>query len=420
MDSYLIELALAGFTAVYAAGVLWFRQGLATCEEDNRNRDQPTPPERQVSVVIAARNEGDNIASCLRRLASQTLPAERFEVVLVDDGSSDGTAKLAKEFARDTDLRLTILGTAGLPGASGSKKRALSLGVEKTQGEVVLTTDADCRLPPTWAASMARRFDDDAVGMVIGYAGIRRDSGRLGLLGGWEAVDFLNLMAAAAAGAGRGRALAASGQSLGFRKAAYDEVGGYSRIMHRGSGDDVLLMQLIRRTRRWRILFAGDATEQVAHPPSPSLPGLLAKRGRWASNAPFQAVLDPPFFAYLACTFAMSATLLAAPVLAWWGAVSWFSVAAAWLAKSAAEGALFARSKQVFQRRDLHWQFLPWTLSQPLYIVAVGLFGALGRFDWKGRSYRWGVEVGGTSSIPGSGPDGRDVSGIDHRATPSR
>ncbi|MCY3761820.1 MAG: glycosyltransferase [Gemmatimonadetes bacterium] len=420
MDSSLIELSLAGFTAVYAAGVLWFRQGLANCGEDNRNREKTHLPERRISIVIAARNEEDHIASCLRGLARQTLPAEWFEVILVDDGSSDGTAKIAKEFARGTGLRLTILRTDGITGGPGSKKRALSLGVEKAEGEVVLTTDADCRLPPTWAASMARRFDDDAVGMVIGYAGIRRDSGRLGLLGGWEAVDFLNLMAAAAAGAGRGRALAASGQSLGFRKAAFDEVGGYSRIMHRGSGDDVLLMQLIRRTRRWRILFAGDAAGHVVHPPSSSLSGLLAKRSRWASNAPFQALLDPPFFAYLACTFAMSAMLLAAPVLAWWGAASWFSVAAAWLAKSAAEGALFARSRQVFQRPDLHWQFLPWTLSQPLCIVAAGLFGALGRFDWKGRSYRWGVEVGGTSSIPGAGPAGRDLSVIDHRATVSR
>ena len=341
-------------------------------------------------------------------------------MVLVDDGSSDGTAKLAEESARDTGLRLTILGTAGLPGGSGSKKRALSLGVEKAEGEVVLTTDADCRLPPTWAASMARRLDDDTVGMVVGYAGIRRNSGRLGLLGGWEAVDFLNLMAAAAAGAGRGRALAASGQSLGFRKAAYDEVGGYSRIMHRGSGDDVLLMQLIRRTRRWRILFAGDAAEHVVHPPSPSLRGLLAKRSRWASNAPFQALLDPTFFAFLATTFAMSVMLLAAPILAWWGIVSWFSVAAAWLGKSAAEGVLFARSRQVFQRPDLHWQFLPWTLSQPLYIVAVGLFGALGRFDWKGRSYRWGAEAGGVAMEAKKGPDAPGMPEIDSRTSLSR
>lgn len=420
MDSSLIELALAAFTAVYAAGVLWFRQGLTTSGEGNLNRGKPPIPKQLISIVIAARNEKNNITSCLRGLASQTLPAERFEVVLVDDGSSDDTARLAGEFARGTDLRLTILGTAGLPGGSGSKKRALSIGVEKAEGEIVLTTDADCRLPPTWAESMAGRFDDDTVGMVIGYAGVRRESGRLGLLGGWEAVDFLNLMAAAAAGSRRGRALAASGQSLGFRKAAYDEVGGYSRIMHRGSGDDVLLMQLIRRTGRWDILFAGDAAEHVVHPPSRSLPGLLAKRSRWASNAPFQALLDPPFFAYLACTFAMSAMLLATPILAFWGAANWFSVAVAWLGKSAAEGALFARSRQVFQRRDLHWQFLPWTLSQPLYIVAVGLFGALGRFDWKGRPYRWGVEVGGRSSVPGAGPDGRGMSGIDHRATLSR
>ena len=420
MDASVIEVALAGLTAVYAAGVLWFRQGLPSREEVNRTRKKPTHPRRESSIVIAARNEEDNIVACLRGLDRQTLPSEKYEVILVDDGSTDRTAKLATEFARGSDLRLTILETSGFPGRAGSKKRALSLGVEKAAGEVVLTTDADCRLPPSWGSSMALRFDEDTVGVVIGYSGIRLDNGRLGALGGWEAVDFLNLMASAAAGAGRGRALAASGQSLGFRKAAYDEVGGYGRIMHRGSGDDVLLMQLIRRTRRWRILFAGDADGHVAHPPSPSLSGLLAKRSRWASNAPCQALLDPPFFAYLVCTFAMSAMLLATPVLAWWGTVSWFSVAAAWLAKSAAEGALFARARQVFQRRDLHWQFLPWTLSHPLYIVAVGLFGALGSFDWKGRPYRWGVEAGCVASKPGGGPDTPGVSDMEKRPSLSR
>ena len=420
MEASLTELALAGFTAVYAAGVLWFRQGLTSCRKGSQDRKKPSPPKRGISVVIAARNEEDNIVACLRGLADQTLPPEKFEVILVDDGSSDNTAKLAREFARDTDLRLTILGTGGLPGGSGSKKRALSLGVEKAEGEVLLTTDADCRLPPAWAATMAHCFDVDTVGMVIGYSGIRPDSGRLGLLGGWEAVDFLNLMAAAAAGAGRGRALAASGQSLGFRRAAYSEVGGYARIMHRGSGDDVLLMQLIRRTQRWRILFAGDVEGHVVHPPSSSLTGLFAKRSRWASNAPLQALLDPPFFAYLACTFGMGAMLLATPVLAWWGSVNWFSVAAAWLVKSAAEGLLFARSRQVFGRRDLHWQFLAWTLSQPLYIVAVGLFGALGRFDWKGRSYLWGVEAAPGTSEPGKGPDAPGIREIDRRPSLSR
>ena len=420
MDASVIEVALAGLTAVYAAGVLWSRQGLPSREEVNRTRKKPTHPRREISIVIAARNEEDNIVACLRGLDRQTLPSEKYEVILVDDGSTDRTAKLAREFARGSDLRLTILETSGFPGRAGSKKRALSLGVEKAAGEVVLTTDADCRLPPSWGSSMALRFDEDTVGVVIGYSGIRLDNGRLGALGGWEAVDFLNLMASAAAGAGRGRALAASGQSLGFRKAAYDEVGGYGRIMHRGSGDDVLLMQLIRRTRRWRILFAGDADGHVAHPPSPSLSGLLAKRSRWASNAPCQALLDPPFFAYLVCTFAMSAMLLATPVLAWWGTVSWFSVAAAWLAKSAAEGALFARARQVFQRRDLHWQFLPWTLSHPLYIVAVGLFGALGSFDWKGRPYRWGVEAGCVASKPGGGPDTPGVSDMEKRPSLSR
>ena len=90
-----------------------------------------------------------------------------------------------------------------------------------------------------------------------------------------EALDFALLMGCIAGSAGHGRPMAASGQSLSYRRSVFAEVGGYSGLMERSSGDDVLLLQRVRRTRRWQIGFCAEA-EAVGHQPlGPSASVLL-------------------------------------------------------------------------------------------------------------------------------------------------
>lgn len=378
--------------AAYVVGVCWFAHGVGrTVAPPIREDHSSTPP---TSVVVAARNEAAGIRSCVQALCQQSYPADRYEVIVVDDDSTDDTAEIVEALrasmsAAGNPVKLLLLRTQDESGGSGSKKIALQLGVDRSQGEIILTTDADCSVPATWVSGMVAAFAAD-VGMVIGYSQIDMRAEAPGSRHGWEAVDFFHLMSGALGSAVGGHPMAASGQNLGFRKRAFEEVGGYGRVIHRASGDDVLLLQMIRRTGNWRIPFITAPDTFVFHPPSPSLGDLVQKRIRWASNAPCQMRLDPVFFLYLCVVLSLSSILALTPVLLLWGAIDGRWLAVGWTAKTAAELVLHGRAARVFGGVGLIRYFPLWAITQPFYVVTTGILGVLGRFSWKGRSHSRG------------------------------
>ena len=389
MTADVVAAVLALCAAVYVAGLLWFALG-ALRPRRSPPPSGPDPP--FVSVVVAARDEAGVVESCLEALSAQSYPSGRYEVILVDDGSSDGTGDLARTAARRLQKegpRMRVLDGRARYGSAGSKKAALALGIAESDAELILTTDADCRVPRTWVAAMAGAFATD-VGAVVGFSQIGRAGSLKGVLARWEALDFLHLMTAAAGSCSLGHPMAATGQSFGFRRAAYDGVGGYASILHRVSGDDVLLLQLIRRAGRWRVAFCDDPGSRVVHPPSSGLGGFVSQRLRWASNAPCQARLDPAFFACILGTFGLSLGLTVSPLL--WAAdvLSPAYAGGLWLAKAGAEFGLALIGAMRFGRRDLLRVFPLWVLLHPVYTAVVGVLGSLGLFRWKGRPFALG------------------------------
>ena len=361
-------------TSAYVLGLWWFTRGIGV--------QPPSGQEAlQVSVVVAVRNEEARIGALLDGLKAQTYPVDRWEVIVVDDGSVDGTAALV-EARRGGHLRL-------LKAQGSGKKAALSQGIAAAGGEVILTTDGDCEVPPGWVEGMAAHFGPQ-VQMVVGFSQICRPGGATVLLAGLQAIDFLNLMGAALGSAAQGCALAASGQNLAFRKEAFNRVGGYGRVQHRASGDDVLLLQLIRRLAGGRIAFATSPSTFVVHPPAASWGTLLSQRARWASNAPYQLLLNPAFFAYITMVFSVNLLLVLSPLLVLTGGLGFPVAGAIWGGKVLAEGIFCWRATALFNRRELRRFFPWWTLVQPFYLVLAGLLGSLGLFTWKGRKHRWG------------------------------
>lgn len=366
---------------LYAAGIRWLASGI---------REQPAAGTGlpRVSVVVAARDEATRIGTCLAQLLGQDYPADLFEVIVVDDGSVDETARVVG-VAVQRDPRVRLLSTEAELGRSGAKKAALSLGVGAATGEVILTTDADCLVPLTWMRSMVAAFRPE-VGMVCGFSQIGEPGQARSFRQRYEALDFLGLMGCILGSVDRGHPMGASGQNLAYRREAFREIGGYERVKDRASGDDVLLLQLVRRFTRWRAAFATAPEARVVHPWSASWSALLRQRTRWASNAPCQLRLDPAFFGLMVAAFLLSLGLLAAPLLLIRGALDPWAVGLALVAKLGAEAVLLRRAAALFGRADLLSFFPGWALVQPLHVVVVGISGCLGVFTWKGRRHRWG------------------------------
>ena len=292
-----VAAVLALCAAVYVAGLLCFALGVL------RPRRPPPagadPP--SVAVVVAARDEAGVVEACLEALCSQSHPAGRYEVILVDDGSGDGTGDLARAAARRLEQ--------GGPRVRGPRRsgplrpgRLQEGGSRPGHRRVRCRADTHHRRRLPGARHLGgghgRRFAAD-VGAVVAFSQIGPRGALKGLLPRWEALDFLQLMTAAAGSCALGRPMAASGQSLGFRRAAYEQVGGYRSIRHRVSGDDVLLLQLIRR--------AGCCASPSATTPAAMSSILrLPASGAFSASAsggprtpPSQGRLDPAFFAYI-------------------------------------------------------------------------------------------------------------------------
>lgn len=371
-----IEAPLGLLVGGYAAGLFWFTRGIFA-------QRPPCGDPPGLSVVVAARNEAERVPGLLEDLARQELPARQWEVILVDDASTDGTAARCRELWRGASP-LRVLSAAG-----SGKKEALAQGIGVARGPVVLCTDADCRVPPGWAAGMAGCFEP-GVEMVVGFSQIAAPGQTRGGREGLEALDFLLLMGAALGSASQGVALAASGQNLAFRRAAFSAVGGYAQVAHRASGDDVLLLQLLRRRAPEGIRFCTAPGTFVVHPPSDSWRALLTQRARWASNAPYQLLLNPGFFAYITLVFGANLSLAAAPLLWHLGAARPGSLLALWALKAIAEAGLCWRATGFFGRRELRRYFPLWSALQPFYLVLAGVLGTLGVFTWKERQHRWG------------------------------
>ena len=209
----------------------------------------------------------------------------------------------------------------------------------------------------------------------------------------FETIDFLGLMACIWGSCGHGYPMAASGQNLAFRKCVYEEVGGYTDIMHRVSGDDVLLMQKMRLLGTWLIAFADSDKAHVTHPCSLSWSSLINQRSRWASNAPLMLSVAPFFFVYLTAAYLVNLFLIGLPILYVFGKFELWPIIIMLFAKLLVDWVIFSRITKTIGRCGLKrfWPF--WAVLQPLFIVVVGLMGTMGLFRWKHRSQRWGRSV---------------------------
>jgi cellulose synthase/poly-beta-1,6-N-acetylglucosamine synthase-like glycosyltransferase len=339
-----------------------------------------------VSVMIAARNEDKALPHLLEDLVKQTYPADKFEIIVADDHSEDGTAACVREMQPQLpNLKLVQIDSIE-PGLT-AKKNALTQAIRVAKGEIILSADADCRVWPTWIEEMVRCFTPET-GMVIGFSQLKRRGDAYNFIEKFQALDFLSLMAAAQGTANLGLPLAASGQNMAYRRAAYDEVGGFSQIGHRVSGDDVLFLQLVRSRTNWKVRFAASEQAFNTSQPESTLGAFLNQRKRWASNGAYQIKMNPVFFAYVAVTFLVNLSLFIGIPFAILNPQSFSFIWIGLSIKLITEGLIALKGSRIYQRPDLLPIFPLWFLLQMPYVIAVGIAGSLGSFSWKDRKHR--------------------------------
>lgn len=213
-----------------------------------------------VSVIICARNEEQNIIDLLPRVLNQQYAAP-FEVVVVNDGSWDGTGDELKELAK-THAQLQLVTIEEHIQHRSGKKFALTLGIKKARYNHFVLTDADCYpISEQWLSHMAAGFAQGKQ-IVLGAGTYAASSGLLNALIRYESyltgTFFLSFALAGLPYMGVGR-------NLAYTREAYEKVGGFKKHYHIASGDDDLFVRDAATAKNTSICLHPDALV-VSHP----------------------------------------------------------------------------------------------------------------------------------------------------------
>ena len=204
-----------------------------------------------VSVIVCAKNEEENVAKFIPILATQNYPD--FEIILIDDASSDGTLDLFEAFEKEYP-NIRLVKVANNEAFWGNKKFALTLGIKAASKEYLLFTDADCY--PTsenWIAEMSSNFTMQKT-IILGYGAYEKiPNSFLNKI-----IRFETLLTAVQyfSWAKIGMPYMGIGRNLAYKKEEFFNVNGFiDHIKIRSGDDDLFIIKLlIKRTRRFYML----------------------------------------------------------------------------------------------------------------------------------------------------------------------
>ena len=375
------------FILGYAALLIYYRYAFVSCPEEIQNskfKIQNT----SVSVIIPARNEQQNIAACLDSLIAQTYPPELFEVIVVDDHSEDDTATIIKSYAAK-NVRLISLRDHVSDRINSYKKKAIEVAVAEAKGTLIVTTDADCFLPPYWLQTIAAFYEEKRPAFIAAPVSI--DCGNR-FIEIFQALDFMSLQGITAAVVSKKQMTMCNGANMAYERAAFYEVNGFAGIDNIASGDDMLLMHKIYTRYPERVLFLRSKNAIVHTMPVHSIKEFFSQRIRWASKA--GKYEDKRILPVLLLVYLLNCILLTLPfIVIFKNSASifnfQFSIFNSWLVlliiKTAAELFFLFPAAKFFNKRSLLWLF---PLMQPfhiVYTVIAGWLGKFGSYDWKER-----------------------------------
>lgn len=337
-------------------------------------------PKTKVSIIVAARDEEENIRKTLDDLIAQDYPNALTEIIIIDDHSTDNTAQIVKEYA-DRNVRLIMLNEN--QALNSYKKKAIQTAIGTCSGDLIVTTDADCRMGEKWLSTVVACYEEKGYKMISSPVAYFEETS---FFENMQSLEFLYLIGLGASTIGNGQSSTCNGANLAYEKNAFYEVGGFKGIDDLASGDDELLLHKIAARYPGQIGFCKNRDVIVYTHAKETLNAFIQQRRRWASKT----------------------TKYKNKLLVVLGALIWLfnlSILANFLAGLFIPGFMNLVGYQLMVKIFLEVLFL-WKLTgfakrrkllfilpvlnifHVLYMVYIGIAGNSGKYNWKGRMVR--------------------------------
>ncbi|NLG15766.1 MAG: glycosyltransferase [Fibrobacter sp.] len=370
--------ALAIVALLYCIAVVFLFTGLF------RLRRKPSDVVRMVSVVIAVHNEEKNLEACLDCCINQDYPSDKYEVVVADDRSIDATPSIVERYRKkyaNVKYARVEPGEVAIP-----KKTALVKALKIAVGEIILSTDGDCKQGRGWITSMNRCFTD-RVGMVVGHVGYFRPGN---VWAGIDALDYCSHRALGAGYIGVGSVYTCTAANMAYRKDIYTaNVDGFAQLKVRPAEDNYLLH--CTRNAGYTIAVATDPDSIVETTGANSFSHFMQQRFRWSAYGGSITTIGvklffvPALLFYVLLWICMVAAIFSPSLLPF--------LLLSFTGKVVADFLLMAKYTSLYRIGHLLRYFIPLSIVHPVFAPLVAISGNLFSFTWKKRRYTAECEV---------------------------
>lgn len=331
----------------------------------------------QVTLLVPFRNEADKLQKIFESV--ENLNYDQVEILWINDHSEDATVAVLNELLNSKNLRFDHQ----LIQAEGKgKKAAIETAMKHAQSDFIFTTDADCKLPPTWIEHKMAHFENSLIQMVAGPVMTKECNT---VFQRFQQIEWSSILLVTQYAIVHQNPLMCSGANLAYRKRAFQKVNGYQGNRDILSGDDEFLMKKIGDEFGGKsITYSNEKEALVLTNAAKNWDELFSQRVRWASKYKshnylhFLSALLP---ALLQLFWVFSFVL---PISHGLEGVLVFLIT--WGLKISMEYVSLGKVTKTYSLNLHLLDFCYTSLVHPIYVLGVAFGAVFGNYKWKGRS----------------------------------
>ena len=339
-------------------------------------------PKTRFSIVIAFRNETDNLPELLNSLIQLKYPLDYFEIIFVNDASEDGSAQLISNYLEQYPaLDYSVLDNKRISNAP--KKDAITTAINTAKNEWIITTDADCVVKKLWLNSLDSYIQNNHCNVIaapVAYHEI--DS----LLKRFQALDFMSLMGATIGGFGINKPFMCNGANFSYKKDLFLRLQGFTGNNTIASGDDIFLLEKALKETRNRVHYLKSKDAIVYTKPQPNFKTLVQQRKRWAAKSSNYSSVFGKSVGVL--VLAMNLILILTLVLAITYLISFKALAIIALLKISFDGFLLFKTTRFFNVSFSIPYYILSSFLYPFFTVFIACSALFSDYNWKGRAFK--------------------------------
>lgn len=357
--------------------VLYFKKGWKNLAYFKSN---PKPPKTLVSVLIAARNEEEKLDKTIQDILAQNYPKHLLELIVVDDHSTDRTAEIILSYASQGVVLIKLNENQPL---NSYKKKAITEAIKISKGDLLVTTDADCRMGTNWLSTIVSCYELNDYKMISSPVSYFEEKN---FFEDMQTLEFLYLIGLGASTIGNKMPSTCNGANLAYQKEVFLELKGFNGIDDLASGDDELLLHKVASRYPDGIGFCKSREAIVYTHAKPTLGEFMQQRKRWASKSTKYKNKSVVVLGVSLWTFNLFILLNA--LAGFYDSAYWILAGISLLCKFLVEIAFLVPMCQFAKREKLLWYHPFLTIVHILYFVCIGILGNSGKYNWKGRMVR--------------------------------